>query len=54
MFLNSFVDDLYKVVKVGDVVKVKVFEVDVVWKCIVLSMCLDEKLIECLEEKLFV
>lgn len=28
LFLNKFVDDLYIVVKVGDIVKVKVLEVD--------------------------
>lgn len=51
MLSNSFVDDPHKVVKVGDVVKVKVLEVDVARKRIALSMRLDEKLTERLEEK---
>ena len=51
MLSNSFVDDPHKVVKVGDVVKVKVLEVDVARKRIALSMRLDEKLTERSEEK---
>lgn len=51
MLSNSFVDDPHKVVKVGDVVKVKVLEVDVARKRIALSMHLDEKLTERSEEK---
>ena len=51
MLSNSFVDDPHKVVKVGDVVKVKVLEVDVTRKRIALSMRLDEKLTERSEEK---
>nr|WP_314739528.1 Tex family protein [uncultured Haemophilus sp.] len=43
MLSNSFVEDPHKVVKVGDVVKVKVLEVDVARKRIALSMRLDEK-----------
>lgn len=41
LLLNKFVEDLYIVVKVGDIVKVKVLEVDFQCKCIVLIMCLD-------------
>lgn len=52
MLSNSFVDDPHKVVKVGDVVKVKVLEVDVARKRIALSMRLDEKLTVRSEEKL--
>ena len=51
MLSNSFVDDPHKMVKVGDVVKVKVLEVDVARKRIALSMRLDEKLTERSEEK---
>ena len=51
MLSNSFVDDPHKVVKVGDVVKVKVLEVDMARKRISLSMRLDEKLTERSEEK---
>lgn len=51
MLSNSFVDDPHKVVKVGDVVKVKVLEVDVTRKRIALSMRLDEKPTERSEEK---
>ena len=51
MLSNSFVEDPHKVVKVGDVVKVKVLEVDVARKRIALSMRLDEKLTERSEEK---
>ena len=51
MLSNSFVDDPHKVVKVGNVVKVKVLEVDVARKRIALSMRLDEKLTERSEEK---
>ena len=51
MLSNSFVEDPHKVVKVGDVVKVKVLEVDVTRKRIALSMRLDEKLTERSEEK---
>ena len=51
MLSNSFVDDPHKVVKVGDVVKVKVLEVDVARKRIALSMRLDEKLTNRSEEK---
>ena len=51
MLSNSFVGDPHKVVKVGDVVKVKVIEVDVARKRISLSMRLDEKLTERSEEK---
>ena len=51
MLSNSFVDDPHKVVKVGDVVKVKLLEVDVARKRIALSMRLDEKLTERSEEK---
>ena len=51
MLSNSFVDDPHKVVKVGDVVKEKVLEVDVARKRIALSMRLDEKLTERSEEK---
>ena len=51
MLSNSFVDDPHKVVKVGDVVKVKVLEVDVARKRIALSMRLDEKLTDRSEEK---
>lgn len=43
LLLNKFVEDLYIVVKVGDIVKVKVLEVDFQCKCIVLIMCLDEQ-----------
>ncbi len=51
MLSNSFVEDPHKVVKVGDVVKVKVLEVDVARKRIALSMRLDEKPTERTEEK---
>ena len=51
MLSNSFVEDPHKVVKVGDVVKVKVLEVDVTRKRIALSMRLDEKPTERSEEK---
>ncbi|WP_281773593.1 Tex family protein [Haemophilus parahaemolyticus] len=51
MLSNSFVEDPHKVVKVGNVVKVKVLEVDVARKRIALSMRLDEKLTERSEEK---
>lgn len=51
MLSNSFVDDPHKVVKVGNVVKVKVLEVDVARKRIALSMRLDEKLTDRSEEK---
>ena len=43
MLSNSFVDDPHKVVKTGDVVKVKVLEVDVARKRIALTMRLDDK-----------
>ncbi len=51
MLSNSFVEDPHKVVKVGNVVKVKVLEVDMARKRIALSMRLDEKLTERSEEK---
>ena len=51
MLSNSFVDDPHKVVKVGNIVKVKVLEVDVARKRIALSMRLDEKLTDRSEEK---
>lgn len=44
LFFDWFVEDLYIVVKVGDIVKVKVMEVDLLCKCIVLIMCFDEQL----------
>lgn len=43
MLANSFVDDPHKVVKTGDIVKVKVLEVDVPRKRITLTMRLDDK-----------
>ena len=43
MLSNSFVEDPHTVVKTGDVVKVKVLEVDVARKRIALSMRLDDK-----------
>ncbi|AKO30422.1 RNA-binding transcriptional accessory protein [[Haemophilus] ducreyi] len=43
MLSNSFVDDPHKVIKVGDVVKVKVLEVDIARKRIALTMRLDEQ-----------
>ncbi|MDG6882280.1 30S ribosomal protein S1 [Phocoenobacter uteri] len=43
MLANSFVDDPHKVVKTGDIVKVKVLDVDIVRKRIALTMRLDEK-----------
>ncbi|OOR99846.1 RNA-binding transcriptional accessory protein [Haemophilus paracuniculus] len=43
MLSNSFVEDPYQVVKTGDVVKVKVLEVDVARKRIALTMRLDDK-----------
>lgn len=46
MLSNSFVDDPHKVVKAGDVVKVKVLEVDANRKRIALTMRLDEKPID--------
>lgn len=42
VIINKFIFDLCEVVKVGDIVKVKVFEVDVVCKCISFIMCLDD------------
>lgn len=42
VLFDMFVKDLCDVVKVGDIVKVKVLEVDVVCKCIVLIWCLDD------------
>ncbi|MBF0784004.1 RNA-binding transcriptional accessory protein [Muribacter muris] len=42
MLSNRFVDDPHQVVKTGDVVKVKVLEVDVVRKRIALTMRLDD------------
>ncbi|WP_301098262.1 Tex family protein [Otariodibacter sp.] len=46
MLSNSFVDDPHKVVKTGDVVKVKVLEVDIPRKRIGLTMRLDDKPVE--------
>ncbi|WP_426879193.1 Tex family protein [Glaesserella parasuis] len=43
MLSNSFVEDPHQVVKTGDVVKVKVLEVDVARKRIALTMRLDDK-----------
>ncbi|AHG80250.1 hypothetical protein X875_16320 [Mannheimia varigena USDA-ARS-USMARC-1388] len=43
MLSNSFVEDPHSVVKAGDVVKVKVLEVDVARKRIALTMRLDDK-----------
>ncbi|AHG74968.1 hypothetical protein X808_4450 [Mannheimia varigena USDA-ARS-USMARC-1296] len=43
MLSNSFVEDPHSVVKAGDVVKVKVLEVDVIRKRIALTMRLDDK-----------
>ncbi len=43
MLANTFVDDPHKVVKTGDIVKVKVLDVDIVRKRIALTMRLDEK-----------
>lgn len=43
MLSNSFVDDPHKVVKVGDLVKVKVLDVDIQRKRIALSMRLEDK-----------
>ncbi|KMK52451.1 transcription accessory protein [[Actinobacillus] muris] len=43
MLSNRFVDDPHQVVKTGDVVKVKVLEVDVVRKRIALTMRLDDQ-----------
>ncbi|KAE9532268.1 RNA-binding transcriptional accessory protein [Ursidibacter arcticus] len=43
MLSNSFVEDPHKVVKTGDVVKVKVLEVDAPRKRIALTMRLDDK-----------
>lgn len=43
MLSNSFVEDPHSVVKAGDVVKVKVIEVDVARKRIALTMRLDDK-----------
>lgn len=43
MLSNSFVEDPHKVVKVGDLVKVKVLEVDVQRKRIALTMRLEDK-----------
>ncbi|QIM65903.1 RNA-binding transcriptional accessory protein [Mannheimia granulomatis] len=43
MLSNSFVEDPHTVIKAGDVVKVKVLEVDVARKRIALSMRLDDK-----------
>lgn len=40
---NSYVKDPHDVVKAGDVVKVKVLEIDIKRQRIALSMCLDEK-----------
>lgn len=45
MLLDIYVKDLCDVVKVGDIVKVKVLEVDVVCKWIVLICCLDDILV---------
>ncbi|HDL3860956.1 TPA: S1 RNA-binding domain-containing protein, partial [Mannheimia haemolytica] len=43
MLSNSFVEDPHTVVKAGDVVKVKVLEVDAARKRIALTMRLDDK-----------
>lgn len=42
VLLKNFIVDLWEVVKVGDIVFVKVVEIDLFCKCIVFSMCLDE------------
>ncbi len=40
---NSYVEDPHKVVKAGDIVKVKVLDVDIARKRIALTMRLDEQ-----------
>lgn len=42
VLFEKFVKDLYEVVKVGDIVKVKVMEVDILCNCVGLFMCMSD------------